>query len=63
MKKTKRICLELTTMEYEHLYRAVRNHYESENAGPDFNPVMREWEHIASLFEKMSQNYERNGCP
>jgi len=63
MKTTKRICLELTTAEYEELARAVR----AWRQAPCFDWSQEDAAQIAATVEtlaaKMDANYERNGCP
>jgi len=60
---TKRICLDLTTGEYEQLARAVRAWREApcyDWTQEDAALIARE---VESLADKMTANYERNGCP
>jgi hypothetical protein len=59
MASTKRIVLNLTTQEFEELYRAVRNHQE---AGP-WHQYNGQDETIAALLEKVAERYEKWGCP
>lgn len=59
MQNTKRIVLNLTSAEFEELYRAVRNHDE---AGP-WRQYNGQEEVTASLLEKVAERYEKWGCP
>lgn len=62
---TKRITLNLTSAEFEIMYRALRDAADENERNAPQRP--EPWEgynqQMESLWEKVQLNYARNGCP
>lgn len=62
---TKRITLNLTSAEFEIMYRTLREAADENQRNP--KPRLQSWpgydEDMESLWEKVQLNYARNGCP
>jgi len=59
--RTKRIVLNLTSAEYEQLYRAVNRYRDEVFAREDEYPG--QCSDVQQLLDKLHENYQRNGCP